>query len=119
MGIFEQREVVQEGCYSFCFHFGGVETKVLIDDRVPCLSGSNGVMPMYGGYGVNNNIAFMLLEKAMAKLVGSYEGLAAGVSSDEFRVSPIGSTLYELCKPPDFVEDEELTELVQRVCKNV
>jgi len=113
--MFEQREIVKEGCYSFKFRFGDAEMKVLIDDRVPCLNGS----PMYGGLSrVNNNIAFMLLEKALAKLVGSYEGLAKGAASEEFKVSPIGQILYDICKPPDFVEDEELTELVQEVCKS-
>lgn len=73
---------------------------------------------MYGGFGAGNNIAFMLLEKALAKLVGSYEGLAKGECSELFRVSPIGKTLFEVCKPPEFVEDAELTELVHEVCKS-
>jgi len=112
--IFEQREIVKEGCYSFVFKFGGAEEKVVVDDRIPCLEGT----PMYGGFGAGNNIAFMLLEKALAKLVGSYEGLSQGSSSELFRVSPIGQALFEVCKAPEFVEDAELTELVREVCKS-
>jgi hypothetical protein len=112
--LFEQREIVKEGVYSFVFRFGGAEARVIIDDRVPCLEGE----PMYAGFGAGNNIAFMLLEKALAKLVGSYEGLAAGAGSELFRVSPIGQALYQVAAPPEFVEDEELTELVAKVTKN-
>merc|ERR1712196_294105 len=112
--IFEQQEIVKEGCYSFVFKFGGQEASIVIDDRIPCLEGS----PMYGGFAAGFNIAFMLLEKALAKLVGSYEALASGSASDAFRASPIGRALFEVCKPPDFVEDEELTEQIQEVCKN-
>jgi ankyrin repeat protein len=112
--IFEQREIAREGVYSFKFRFGGVDANVIVDDRVPCLEGA----PMYGGFGAGNNIAFMLLEKALAKLVGSYEGLAKGECSELFRVSPIGKALFEVCKPPEFVEDAELTELVHEVCKS-
>jgi len=112
--IFEQREIVKEGCYSFVFRFGGAEAKIIVDDRVPCLEGE----PMYAGFGAGNNIAFMLLEKALAKLVGSYEGLATGCGSELFRVSPIGQALYQVAAPPDFVEDAELTELVQEVTKS-
>jgi ankyrin repeat protein len=108
------REIVNEGCYSFTFRFGGCEAKVLIDDRIPCLEG----VPMYGGFGAGNNIAYMLVEKALAKLVGSFEGLQLGVSSDLFRVSDIGKALFEVVQPPEFVDDAELKELVQEVSKN-
>jgi len=112
--IFEQREICKQGVYSFVFRFGGIEQTIVIDDRVPCLEGA----PLYGGFGAGNNIAFMLLEKALAKLVGSYQGLADGTASELFRVSPMGKALYDVCKPPDFVEDAELTELVHEVCKS-
>jgi len=114
--MFDQREVIPEGVYSFVFRFNNEETKIVIDDRVPCLNGT----PMYGGPGANNNIAFMLLEKALAKMIGSYEGLARGVPSQGFLVSPIGKALFDLCKPPPSEAGSfaELNDVIHDTCKS-
>jgi len=117
--IFDQCEIDPSGCYSFTFRFNGYAENVLIDDRIPCLDGA----PMYGGFGAANNIAFMLLEKALAKLIGSYEGLTRGSSTEKFQNSELGKELYSVCKPPSMGETEtsphyaELNELLSEMCQ--
>jgi ankyrin repeat protein len=87
--LFRQREYNEAGVYEICFKFGDAEVNILIDDRIPCVN----KVPFFGGLAKNNNIAFMLLEKALAKLMGSYSGLTSGIVSNKFKESMLYDAL--------------------------
>jgi len=89
--LFKSREYNEHGVYEICFKFGEQEVNVLIDDRIPCVN----KVPFFGGLAKNNNIAFMLLEKALAKLMGSYSGLTSGIVSNKFKESLLYAALQE------------------------
>eukprot|EP00656_Telonema_subtile_P021621 TRINITY_DN2264_c0_g3_i1.p1 TRINITY_DN2264_c0_g3~~TRINITY_DN2264_c0_g3_i1.p1 ORF type:complete len:2123 (-),score=697.61 TRINITY_DN2264_c0_g3_i1:197-6565(-) len=89
--LFRTRDLNAHGAYELCFKFGEEEVTVLVDDRIPCID----KVPFFGGLAPNNNIAFMLLEKALAKLMGSYSGLSAGIVSNKFKDSMLYESLKE------------------------
>lgn len=89
--LFKTRDLNEHGAYELCFKFGEDEVDVLIDDRIPCID----KVPFFGGLAANNNIAFMLLEKALAKLMGSYSGLTSGKVSNKFKESMLYTQLKE------------------------
>jgi ankyrin repeat protein len=88
--LFTTTEVNEIGAYEIVFTFGEEKYPIVIDDRIPCVN----KVPFFGGLAKNNNIAFMLLEKAFAKLFGSYSGVTSGVISNKFK----DSTLYKTLK---------------------
>ena len=55
---------------------GRQPVKISIDDRFPCLKDNN--MPMFSNPGENGHIWVCLLEKAFAKMAGSYAALEGG-----------------------------------------
>jgi hypothetical protein len=89
--LFKTRDLNPQGAYELSFKFGDEQVDVLIDDRIPCID----KVPFYGGLADNNNIAFMLLEKALAKLMGSYSGLTSGVVSNKFKESMLYQSLKD------------------------
>jgi ankyrin repeat protein len=81
--LFKTKDINDIGAYEIVFTFGDETVPIVVDDRIPCVD----KVPFFGGVAQNNNIAFMLLEKALAKLFGSYSGIVSGVVSKKFKDS--------------------------------
>lgn len=64
-----------EGRYTVRFYYQHEWKTVTIDDRIPC--GKDG-LPAFGHNTLKNEIWVCILEKALAKLLGSYEALDGG-----------------------------------------
>lgn len=60
------------GCYQFIFRINGIPTVVIIDDQIPCLKGTK--CPVFARSS-SKNVWPILLEKALAKVFGSYSAL--------------------------------------------
>lgn len=69
--VFNTKRINQQGVYSLSFFVSGASIEILVDDYFPC-KGANG--PLYARPG-ENEMWFMLIEKAFAKLYGSYKEL--------------------------------------------
>lgn len=67
--------VNEAGCYLITFHVNGVKTAVLVDDWVPTLHGK----PAFAK-GVGGELWVILLEKAWAKLQGTYFRTESGTA---------------------------------------
>ncbi|KAL0483550.1 calpain [Acrasis kona] len=65
----------KEGKYTVRLYHNGKWNEVTVDDRIPC--GSDG-LPAYGHNINKKEIWVVILEKAVAKLFGSYEGIDGG-----------------------------------------
>eukprot|EP00007_Cunea_sp_BSH-02190019_P009468 CAMPEP_0174235338 /NCGR_PEP_ID=MMETSP0417-20130205/4814_1 /TAXON_ID=242541 /ORGANISM="Mayorella sp, Strain BSH-02190019" /LENGTH=879 /DNA_ID=CAMNT_0015313829 /DNA_START=69 /DNA_END=2708 /DNA_ORIENTATION=- len=76
-------QVAQKGAYQFRFYKNGVWKVVTVDDRLPCYKWDKGG-PMYGRCRDPNELWVPLIEKAYAKLHGSYEALDEGNIADAF-----------------------------------
>ena len=70
---FVTKEVNKAGIYLMRFWINGVETPVIVDDHFPCRDGA----PCFSKSNTQE-IWAMLLEKAWAKLYGSYARTEAG-----------------------------------------
>ena len=68
------------GFYVLRFYIGGKPTFVVLDDYIPCNSSS--LQPLFSKP-IGNEIWVLLIEKAWAKLIGSYYA-AEMMTSDQF-----------------------------------
>ena len=64
-----------EGKYVIRLYYESEWKNITIDDRIPC--GKNG-LPVFGQSTVKNETWVSILEKAVAKLLGSYQALDGG-----------------------------------------
>ena len=76
LSFFITKEVNKAGIYLMRFWINGVETPVIVDDHFPCRNGA----PCFSKSNTQE-IWAMLLEKAWAKLYGSYARTEAGTPS--------------------------------------
>lgn len=67
------------GRYQITFYKGGIKQYVVIDDLIPCVDGEPVFSKNHG-----NEIWVLLLEKAYAKLHGSYAAIEGGLSAIAF-----------------------------------
>jgi len=70
--VFNTKKINEQGVYSLSFFVSGASIEILVDDYFPC-SGKNG--PLYSRPGEHKELWFMLIEKAFAKLYGTYKEL--------------------------------------------
>jgi len=66
---FSTKDANQQGAYSINFLVSGIPLEILVDDYFPCLASNK--KPLFSSP-LNNEIWFMLAEKAFAKLYGNY-----------------------------------------------
>jgi hypothetical protein len=66
----------EKGIYVFRFFKNFLWRYVIVDSRIPCYEGSRS--PIFAKSKVNNEFWVSLIEKAYAKLHGSYESLVSG-----------------------------------------
>ena len=59
----------------------GVPTQVIVDDFIPCTTSAEGSAPAFT-YSANNELFVVLLEKAYAKLYGSYFNIDSGMITE-------------------------------------
>ena len=71
--LFETEECYGEGIYHLKMYKNGLQTNVIIDDYFPCTVNGG---PIFTSS--NNGLWVMLLEKAYAKIHGSYYALRSG-----------------------------------------
>ena len=77
MGIecmFTSHEVNKAGIYMLLFFVNGVRTPIIVDDYIPCINKK----PCFACSEDENDIWCILLEKAWAKLYGSYKRMEGG-----------------------------------------
>ena len=67
--IFTSKDTSKQGAYSVKFLVSGIPLEILIDDYIPCLKDNQ---PLFSKPN-SSEIWFLLLEKAFAKLYGSYD----------------------------------------------
>jgi len=69
--VFRTKEMSKYGIYALNFMVAGISLEILLDDYFPCIGDSK---PLYSKP-VSNELWFLLLEKAFAKLYGGYKEL--------------------------------------------
>jgi len=79
--IFEKTVLVPEGIYGFNFYKNGRKAHVVIDDFIPVTREGELFMSKAKG----NELWVILIEKAFAKLHGSYERIIGGLSHEALR----------------------------------
>lgn len=72
----EDDEANDAGCYVIKFYVNGVQTAVMVDDWIPCQYGK----PAFAKSSTEGELWVILLEKAWAKLQGSYMRTVSGTS---------------------------------------
>ena len=82
--LFESKEFTNTGCYSIWLCDSGEWKNVIIDDYIPCIiSKKNQLIPYFSKIR-GNDIWVSLLEKAYAKLYGSYFCLQGGYQAEAY-----------------------------------
>lgn len=76
--IFKTKEVNAAGCYVVTLYLTGEPIDVVLDDLIPCFDHNQ--KPCFTKTN-GNEIWVPLLEKAYAKLNGSYDNIIAGICS--------------------------------------
>jgi hypothetical protein len=82
--IFLNNELSSNGVYGVNLHILGIKTTVVVDDQIPI--GSNGSLLMAQIGEVNKALWPAILEKAMAKLHGTYENIISGDAAHSIEV---------------------------------
>jgi calpain-15 len=78
--LFITKEVNDEGIYWLRFFKNGEWEEIVVDDYFPCYPKGG---PIFS-YNTNNELWLLLLEKAYAKLHGSYGNLLEGTPIEAF-----------------------------------
>jgi hypothetical protein len=75
--MFNKREFDETGVVSVTFFDAGCPIEICVDDRIPCLDRGGGPQTVCAK-SKGKEIWTMALEKAFAKLFGSFEGIGSG-----------------------------------------
>lgn len=84
-------EVKPEGIYRLAVNIQGKRQEIYIDDYIPVFEGSD--RPVFCKP-MNNEIWVILLEKAWAKLSGSYGMTSEGYSHEVFNTFSLAPCIY-------------------------
>ena len=79
--LFVNKAQVAAGIYALNVFVRGKPTIVTVDDYIPTNSGS----PIFAGLGVDGALWGPILEKAWAKVSGTYERINLGMSTESLR----------------------------------
>ena len=82
--VFVNSEISNEGIYALNMYALGVPITITIDDRVPLWDGTE--RTLFADIGKDKSLWAPILEKAFAKLYGSYARLVSGDPRDAARV---------------------------------
>ena len=102
--IFTSHEINKAGIYMLLFFVNGVRTPIIVDDYIPCIDGK----PCFASSEDENEIWCILLEKAWAKLYGSYRRMEGGdtaFAASHLSGSPAWSVLTAPIKAGGKFED--------------
>ena len=100
------------GLFVFRLFWKGRWEPVLIDDWIPCRAESKS--PLFGGTVDNGTTWVMLLEKAVAKLLGNYERIQTQIVSTEQCLELLtGGVLYQ--RPVDLQHESLINSEVQQL----
>ncbi len=92
MALFYTMELTKNGVYVCYFYINGTKTPVIIDDYLPCDQDGKLVFARCSG----NEIWVCLLEKAWAKLHGSYSRIHTGSPSFAYtQICGLAGNLYK------------------------
>lgn len=72
--MFVDDEANDAGCYVINFYVNGYKTAVMVDDWIPCKYGR----PAFAKSNTDGELWVILMEKAWAKLQGTYSRTASG-----------------------------------------
>jgi len=75
--LFCTKEVNKAGIYAMNFFINGIKQVVIVDDLIPCRVFANSVKPIFAN-SKSHELWVILLEKAWAKLHGSYKRSESG-----------------------------------------
>jgi calpain-15 len=80
--LFLTQELNEAGCYALKFYIGGEPVTVVVDDRFPyCQHKEQWAFTRTSS---SNEIWVLLIEKAWAKIFGSYQRIEAGLTGESF-----------------------------------
>ena len=100
--IFITQQVNDAGCYAINLFLMGEKVKIVVDDRIPCYDES--IDPCFTR-NKSNEIWCLLLEKAFAKLHGSYDNIIAGHTDQALTcLTGAPSVYYDHRTTPDVVD---------------
>ena len=80
--LFESKNTNEAGCYCVWICHDGLFEPVIVDDYFPCVS-SRGGFAFSRSHG--SELWVLLLEKAYAKIYGTYDRIEAGLTGDAIR----------------------------------
>lgn len=93
--IFINQQSNAQGVYGVKFYVQGVPTEIVLDDYIPCTKSSKEKISPVFSKPKGNELWVLLLEKAWAKLFGSYAKIETGVSDEAFEyILGVPSFLY-------------------------
>lgn len=72
--MFTSHDINLQGIYMILMYVNGIRTPVIIDDYIPCKDGK----PCFATSEDENELWCFMLEKAWAKLYGSYRRMEGG-----------------------------------------
>lgn len=84
-------QIKPEGIYRLQLALHGKYTEIVIDDYIPVFEGSN--RPVFCKP-TGNEVWVMLLEKAWAKISGSYGNISAGFPHEVFNTFSVSPCFY-------------------------
>jgi hypothetical protein len=80
--IFITKQITKNGCISVQFYLHGKPKVISLDDHFPCSKHRNGKLSFALAYSGENELWVSILEKAWAKVCGSYAQTIAGLPSE-------------------------------------
>ena len=83
--IFKNTELTETGVYGFNFYLQGMPISLTIDDYLPYYTGDD-QYTLYGQKGADGSFWGPLLEKAVAKYIGSYDLISGGLEYEAFQM---------------------------------
>jgi len=94
--LFLNSRANQKGVYGLQFYSQGVPVEITVDDYIPCaIQGPNNTLKPIFSRPRGNELWVLLVEKAWAKLFGSYSMVEIGISDEAFEyILGVPSFLY-------------------------